>query len=224
LEKWKKGRGYGQNNHLLPPSLTIQRRRRQGGRPWKGGGAPVTWCTATAGKWGKRRGGRGQPILLLTSGCGAPERRIDGGGRRPVMVVGGGGAWGLGRQGGLVGVVRGEVVSRSGPFIGAERWFGEDILSFAELQWPAMEVWEKSRRGLRPAGFSVDCLLCELTRRAGLLWPWRGGRRGSNGGRFGGDSSPPGLRVSGRGWGRCCLADCGAAPGVLPWRARSAGR
>jgi hypothetical protein len=24
LEKWKKGRGYGQNNHLLPPSLTIQ--------------------------------------------------------------------------------------------------------------------------------------------------------------------------------------------------------
>jgi hypothetical protein len=26
LEKWKKGRGYGQNNHLLPPSLTIQNR------------------------------------------------------------------------------------------------------------------------------------------------------------------------------------------------------
>jgi hypothetical protein len=37
------------------------------------------------------------------------------------MVVGGGGAWGLGRQGGLVGVVRGEVGSRSDPFIGAGR-------------------------------------------------------------------------------------------------------
>jgi hypothetical protein len=37
------------------------------------------------------------------------------------MVVGGGGAWALGRQGGLVGVVRGEVGSRSGPFIGAGR-------------------------------------------------------------------------------------------------------
>jgi hypothetical protein len=140
------------------------------------------------------------------------------------MVVGGGGAWGLGRQGGLVGVVRGEVGSRSGPFIGVERQLGEDILSFAELQWLAMEVREKSRRGLRPAGFSVDWLLCEFTCRAGLLWPWRGGRRRSNGGRFGGDSLLPGLRVSGRGRGRCCLADCGAAPSVLPWRARSAGR
>jgi hypothetical protein len=37
------------------------------------------------------------------------------------MVVGGGGAWGLGRQGGSVGVVRGEVGSRSGPFVGAGR-------------------------------------------------------------------------------------------------------
>jgi hypothetical protein len=46
-------------------------------------------------------------------------------------------------------------------------------LSFAELQWPAMEVRENSRRGLRPAGFSVDLVLCELTCRAGLLWPWR---------------------------------------------------
>jgi hypothetical protein len=37
------------------------------------------------------------------------------------MVVGGGGAWGLGRQGGSVGVVRGEVGSRSDPFVGAGR-------------------------------------------------------------------------------------------------------
>jgi hypothetical protein len=37
------------------------------------------------------------------------------------MVVDGGGAWGLGRQGGSVGVVCGEVGSRSGPFIGGGR-------------------------------------------------------------------------------------------------------
>jgi hypothetical protein len=127
---------------------------------------------------------------------------------------------GLGGREAWLGVVRGEVGSRSGPFIGAERRFGEDILSFAELQWPAMEVREKSRRGLRPAGFSVDWLLCELSRRAGLLWPWRGGRRGSNGGWFGGDSSLPGLRVSvkrGGAAGLCCrrgpaLACCAGDP------------
>jgi hypothetical protein len=78
--------------------------------------------------------------------------------------------------------VRGATGSRAGPFIGAGRSVREDILSFAKLQWLAMEVREKSRRGLRPVGFSVDWLLCELTRRAGLLWPWRGDRRGSNGG------------------------------------------
>jgi hypothetical protein len=93
-------------------------------------------------------------------------------------------------------------------------------LSFAELQWPAMEVREKSRRGLRPAGFSVDWLLCELTRCAGLLCPWRGDRRGSNGGRFGGDTSLPGLRLSGREGGAmagCCrrgpaIACCAGDP------------
>jgi hypothetical protein len=89
------------------------------------------------------------------------------------MVVGGGGAWGLGRQVGSVGAVRGEVGSRAGPFIGAGRSVRGDILSFAELQWPVMEVREKSWRGLRPAGFSVDLVLCELTCRAGLLWPRR---------------------------------------------------
>jgi hypothetical protein len=36
LEKWKKGRGYGQNNHLLPPSLTIH--NRETGRPTVEGG------------------------------------------------------------------------------------------------------------------------------------------------------------------------------------------
>jgi hypothetical protein len=96
-------------------------RKRQGGRPWKGEGRRRPGARRRPGSGAKRRGGRGQPIPLLTSGWGAPERRIDGGGRRPVMVVGGGSAWGLGRQGGLVGVVRGEVGSRSGPFIGAGR-------------------------------------------------------------------------------------------------------
>jgi hypothetical protein len=94
----------------------------------------------------------------------------------------GGGDGGLGKEGELVVEVRGATGSRAGPFIGAGRSVREDILSFAELQWLAMEVREKSRRGLRPVGFSVDWLLCELTRRAGLLWPWRGDRRGSNGG------------------------------------------
>jgi hypothetical protein len=92
-------------------------------------------------------------------------------------------------------------------------------LSFAELQWSAMEVREKSRRGLRPAGFSVDWLLCELTRRAELLWPWRGDRRGV---------MVAGLDVTtrclvfvcqsngGEGAAACCRR--GTAPGVLPRR------
>jgi hypothetical protein len=104
---------------FLPPSR--HRRRRQGGRLWKGEGAPTTWCTATAGKWGetKRRSRATDPSPYLGLGCsGEVDRRRR---RRPVMVVGGCGAWALGRQGGLVGVVCGEVGSRSGPFIGAGR-------------------------------------------------------------------------------------------------------
>jgi hypothetical protein len=121
LKKWKKGRGYGQNNHLLPPSLTTQNAGDREADRGRGEGRRRPGAQRRSGSGAKRRGGRGQPIPLLTSGWGAPKRRIDGGGRRPVMVVGGGGAWGLGRQGGLVGVVRGEVGSRSGPFIGTGR-------------------------------------------------------------------------------------------------------
>jgi hypothetical protein len=136
--------------------------------------------------------------VLWRGGSTTSGGAARGGGRGDT----GGGDGGLGKEGKSVVEVRSEVGSRSGPFIGTEGRFGEDILSFAELQWPTMEVREKSRRGLLPAGFLVDWLLCELTRRAGLLWPWRGDRRGSNGGRFVGDSSLPGLRLSGRG-GRC---------------------
>jgi hypothetical protein len=76
----EKGRGYGQNNHLLPPlpHHTEQRRRGQRGRPVEGGGAPATRCTTTAGKWAKRRGARGQPILLLTLVGDGLWREIDG--------------------------------------------------------------------------------------------------------------------------------------------------
>jgi hypothetical protein len=55
LEKWKKGRGYGKNNHLLPP---LPHDTEQRGTEWTaggGGGAPATWCTAMAGKWGKTK-------------------------------------------------------------------------------------------------------------------------------------------------------------------------
>jgi hypothetical protein len=57
--------------------------------------------------------------------------------------------------------VRGEVGSRSGPFIGAGRRFGEIFVSFAELQWLAMEVREKpgvdsDRRDSRSIGCCVS--------------------------------------------------------------------
>jgi hypothetical protein len=42
LAKGEKGRGYGQNNHLLPPSLTIQNRGDREADRWKRGGAPAT--------------------------------------------------------------------------------------------------------------------------------------------------------------------------------------
>jgi hypothetical protein len=46
----------------------------------------------------------------------------------------GGGDGGLRKEGKMVVDVRGEVGSRYGPFIAREGRFGEDILSFAELQ------------------------------------------------------------------------------------------
>jgi hypothetical protein len=145
---------------------------------WRGGARWRPGARRRPGSGAKRRGAREQPIPPLTLVGDSPWRWLRGVGRRPIMVVGGGGAWRLGWQGGSVGAVRGEEGSPAGPFIGAGRSVRGNILSFVEVQWPAMEVREKYRRGLRPAGFSIDLVLCELTCRAGLLWPWRGDRRG----------------------------------------------
>jgi hypothetical protein len=45
----------GKTTIFFLPSLTIQNREEQSGRPVDGGGAPATWCTTTAGKWGKTK-------------------------------------------------------------------------------------------------------------------------------------------------------------------------
>jgi hypothetical protein len=141
LDKWKKGRGYGKNHHLLPPSLTIQRRRRQGGRTWKGGGRrrPRPW--GRPGSGAKRRGGRGHLIPLLTLVGDGLWREIDGGGRSATQNGTGGAGGGdgeLGEEEELVVEVRDEVGSRSGPFIGAKRRLGRRFLSsrsFDGRQW-----------------------------------------------------------------------------------------
>jgi hypothetical protein len=133
----KRARGYGQNNHLLPPSLTTQNAGDRKADRGRGKGRRRPGARRRSGSGAKQRGGRGQPIPLLNLGWGAPERRIDGGGRRPVMVAGGGGGE-LGEEGGLLVEVRDEVGSRSGPFIGAERRFGRRYLSsrsFDGRQW-----------------------------------------------------------------------------------------
>jgi hypothetical protein len=137
----EKGRGYGQNNHLLPPSLTIQNARdRMAGR-WRGFGRqrPRPW--GRPGSGAKRRGGRGQLIPLLTLVGDGLWREIDGDGRSATQNGTGGAGGGdgeLGEEGESVVEVRDEVGSRSGPFIGAERRFGRRFLSsgsFDGRQW-----------------------------------------------------------------------------------------
>jgi hypothetical protein len=88
----------------------------------EGGGAPTTWCTATAGKWGKtkRRSRATHSAPHLGRG-----RTVEGDRRRRAVCNrdGTGGAGGgdgeLGEEGELVVEVRDEVGSRAGPFIGA---------------------------------------------------------------------------------------------------------
>jgi hypothetical protein len=124
LEKWKKGRGYGQNNHLLPPSLTIQNRGDSMAGRWRGKGRrrPRPWGQSRCGA--KQRGGRGKLIPLLTLVGDGLWREIDGGGRSATRNDTGGAGGGDGElreEGELVVEVRDEVGSRSSAFIGAGR-------------------------------------------------------------------------------------------------------
>jgi hypothetical protein len=137
----EKGRGYGQNNHLLPPSLTIQNagdREADRGRG-EGRRRPGPW--GRPGSGAKRRGGREQLIPLLTLVGDRLWREIDGGGRSATRNGTGGAGGGdgeLGEEGELVVEVRDEVGSLSGPFIGAGRsvrWRYLSSRSFDGRQW-----------------------------------------------------------------------------------------
>jgi hypothetical protein len=140
LKKWKKGRGYGQNNHLLPPSLTIQ--NRETGRPtMEGGGASATRAMGAAGKWGKTK--RRSRATHSTPHLGR-GRTVEGDQRRRAVCNperhGRRWWWRWRAQGGgeLAVEVRDEVGSRSSHFIGAERRFGRRYLSsrsFDNRQW-----------------------------------------------------------------------------------------
>jgi hypothetical protein len=146
LEKWKKGRGYGQNNHLLSPSLTIQRRKRQGGRPVEGRGAPATRAMGAAGKWGKtkRRSrathstphlGRGRTVdgdRWRQAVCN-PERH----GRRWWWQWRARGGGGIGHGGAGRG---GEPVR---PFYRRGKVGSVKIFELQELRWPSMAVGRK---------------------------------------------------------------------------------
>jgi hypothetical protein len=207
---------------FLPPSR--YRTERQGGRPWKGEGAPATQAMGAAGKWGKTkrrsRATHSSPHL----GRDGLWREIDGGGRSATRNGTGGAGGGdgeLGEEGRLVVEVRDEVGSRSGPFIGAERRFGRRFLSsriFDGRQWwwgeniMALTSGWRGFGGLDAVGCDASCRLAveegRQRRRAVVEVTGR-----SNGG----------LRLSEK-RGRCCLADCGAGLGVPSWRAWSAGR
>jgi hypothetical protein len=128
------------------PSLMIQNREEQSGRPLERGGAPATWCTATVGKWGKakRRSrathsaphlGRGRTVegdLRRQAVCN-PERH----GRRwwwrwRARKGGGIGRGGAGRGG--------EPVR---PFYRRGKVGSARIFELQELRWSSMVVGEK---------------------------------------------------------------------------------
>jgi hypothetical protein len=152
--KGERAGGLGKTTIFYLPSLTIQNRGRfgQGDRPVEGGGVPATRCTATAGKWGKtKRSSRATdsaPYLGLGCSGGADRRPAVGllavvtGAALVVVMEGSGrrGNWSW-RCGARWGAGPALLYTREGRF-------DEDILSFAELQWPAMEVREKSWHGL----------------------------------------------------------------------------
>jgi hypothetical protein len=122
----------------------------------EGEGAPATQAMGTAWRCGKteRRSRATHSAPHLGRG-----QTVEGDRRRRAVCnrdgTGGGGSR-LGRKRGRSVRLGGEAGAARVRFIGAGRSVRGNILSFAGLQWPAMEVREKSRRGLRPAGFSVD--------------------------------------------------------------------
>jgi hypothetical protein len=82
------------------------------------------------------------------------------------MVVGAVVFGSLGKQGGSVVVVRGEVGNAAGLFVGVERRFIGRYFELAELrQWR----FGKVRRGLRPTEFAVNSALWDWTHCAGEL-------------------------------------------------------
>jgi hypothetical protein len=120
--------------------------RRQYDRPMEGGGAPATWCTATAGKWGKTK--RRSRAIHSTSHLGR-GRTVEGDRRRRAVcnperhgrrwwwrwIARGGG--GIGRGGAGRG---GEPVR---PFYRRGKVGSVKIFELQELQWPSMVVGEK---------------------------------------------------------------------------------
>jgi hypothetical protein len=146
---WRSGKragGMGKTTiFFLPPS---RYRIEETGRPspWKGGGAPVTWCTATAGKWGqtKRRSrathsaphlGRGRTVegdRWRRAVCN-PERHE----RHWWWRWGARGGGGIGRGGAGQG---GEPVR---PFYRREKVGSVKIFELQELRWSSMAVGRK---------------------------------------------------------------------------------
>jgi hypothetical protein len=183
LEKWKKGMGVWakQPSSSSLPHDTEQ--RRQGGRPWKWGGAPATQAMGTAGMWGKteRRSrathsaphlGRGRTVegdRRRWEVCN-PERH----GRRWWWRWRARGGGGIGRGGAVRG---GEPVR---PFCRRGKVGLLKIFELQELRWPSM-VWGEKYPGidLGPASFRAArrCGWDSSCRRP--LWLW--GRRPAGG-------------------------------------------
>jgi hypothetical protein len=147
----RKGRGlWAKTPFFLPRSRT-----REGGRAALAGGAPGS-AAARKGE----NGGRNVGYSSLFSPWSGTTRG-DGS-----SALGGGRQWWLGRwRSGAREAGRGSAV-RCGVLREAaqglyKRWKAVRgrYFELAELQWPAMVVREKSRRGLRPAGFTVDSAL-----------------------------------------------------------------
>ena len=136
----KRAGGFGQKALLLPPSLTTQ--NAEAGRPTVEGGRGAGDLVHGDGRELGRNeeedeGNRFRFLpragVLRRGGSTAGNGAVRGGDRSGT----GGGDGGLGKEGELVVEVRGEVGSRSGPFIGAGRsvWRG-----YFELRGASMAV------------------------------------------------------------------------------------